>query len=325
MDDLDFWHRIERRLDTSCPAWRARVDSFGQIAAGERRRAGGAWSDNDVLEALVLAVLSANVDWAKVEAIRSGLDELFQGFDLLAYAALSEDEISTKFLPWFEARKAGSRNLRSNLVNLVGAARRLLQHARAHGTAESYFTGVVQRHSQGDPKRAAILLGHGTEHKLPSLGVPLAAETLRNLGFDVAKPDRHVMRAVGCFGLGDFGAWSADAARRAGWKPPSPSCKHQMTAMAAVDRLAKAVRERVVLVDTAIWQLGAKSGAHLSNADLECLADRSQDGLVALLESWMLEDESEQRETLAHLTRALDQNRHGARRLFPEALKGKTW
>ena len=326
MDHLDLWHRIERRLDTSCPAWRERIDDFDQIAAGERRRAGEAWSDNDVLEALVLAVLSANVDWAKVEGVRSELGELFRGFDLAAYAALSEGEVDAEFVPWFEARRAGSMNLRRNLVYLIQAARRLEWHARDNGTAESYFTDVVQRQSQGDPKRAAILLGHHPAHKLPSLGVPLAAETLRNLGFDVAKPDRHVMRAVGCFGLGDFGAWSADAARRTGKKPPNPTCKRQMTAMTVVEQLANAVHERVVFVDTAIWQLCAKSGAHLSNADLERLAERdSQDGLLALLESWMAEDEAEQRETLDHLTRALDQNRHGARKLFPETLKGKTW
>ncbi len=326
MDNLELWHRIEGRLDSSCSAWRERIDSFGQIEAGERRRAGGACSDDAVFEALVLAVVSANNDWAKVEAIRPGLGELFQGFDLSAYAALSEDAISKDFVPWFKVRKAGSMNLRNNLIYLIHAARRLVQHVRDNGTAESYFTGIVQRQSQGDVKRAAVLLGHGSEHKLPSLGVALAAETLRNLGFDVAKPDRHVMRAVGCFGLGDFGAWSADAGRRTGRQPPNPSCKHQMIAMTAVEQLAASVRERVVLVDTAIWQLCAKSGAHLTNAELERLADRpSQDGLLALLESWMAEDGVEQRETLAHIVQSLDENRSGARKLFPEALKGKTW
>ena len=65
---------------------------------------------------------------------------------------------------------------------------------------------------------------------------------------------------------------------------------------------------------------------NLDNADLEELARGDNGhGLVALLESWMQEDPTEQRETLAHLIQALDEDRPSDRKLFPKALKGKTW
>ena len=93
----------------------------------------------------------------------------------------------------------------------------------------------------------------------------------------------------------------------------------------AIEDLAHNAQEQVILVDTAIWLLCAKSGLNLGNADLAQLAGTTTDGLVALIESWMQEDPTEQRETFDHLVRGLNENRRGGRELFPEALKGKTW
>lgn len=68
------------------------------------------------------------------------------------------------------------------------------------------FTSLVDPWD-GGPKQAVMLLGSQGEYKLPSFGVALAAEALKNLGFDVAKPDRHLTRAVGSFGLVRINRW----------------------------------------------------------------------------------------------------------------------
>lgn len=47
--------------------------------------------------------------------------------------------------------------------------------------------------------------------------------------------------------------------------------------------------------------------------------------LGALIRSWMDEGTREQRETIEHLVRALDEDRLSDRKLFPEELKGKSW
>ena len=48
--------------------------------------------------------------------------------------------------------------------------------------------------------------------------------------------------------------------------------------------------------------------------------------LGTLIRSWTDEgDPEEQRETIEHLVRALDENRLSNRKLFPEELKGKSW
>ena len=48
--------------------------------------------------------------------------------------------------------------------------------------------------------------------------------------------------------------------------------------------------------------------------------------LGAMIRSWTKEDDAgEQRETLQHLVRSLDEDRFSNRKLFPEELKGKSW
>ena len=293
--------------------------------------AGRIWSDDEVFEAVLLAVLSSNTDWSRIESVQAELSDLFSGFSLKSYASLADARIGDRFLPWFKARKAASIALGQDLVNLIGAARILLEYSRNHGAADSYFTSLMQR-CDGDPKLAALRLGCRGVDKLPSLGVPLAAEALKNLGFDVAKPDRHLMRAIGSFRLVHFGRWTDTGAWRQGRATPVPTPKRQLLAMTAVQEIAQATDERVVLVDNAIWLLCAKSELYLTNRLLAELADQGEpqddvaEGLGGLLQSWMNDESAEeQRETLEYLLHALDEDRLSDRKLFPKELKGKTW
>ena len=332
MNKRILWNNIETRLEYRLPKWRNRADEMRQLAAVEERFAGRTWSDDKVFEALLTAVLSANTDWSKIEGVQAELSELFSGFSLERYAVLSDAEIACCFPPWFTERKAGSMTLARNLVNLAATARILLDYSRTHGTADCYFTSLMHR-CGGDPKLAALRLGCQGEYKLPSLGVALAAEALKNLGFDVAKPDRHVMRAVGSFGLVHFSRWTGSSNGRIGRATPvSTSKKSLLAVMTAVQDIAEAVDERVVLVDNAIWMLCARSRLHLTNPELAEIARGSDspehraEGLGGLIRSWMEEKNAEeQRETIEYLVRALDEDRLSGRKLFPEDLEGTSW
>ncbi len=45
----------------------------------------------------------------------------------------------------------------------------------------------------------------------------------------------------------------------------------------------------------------------------------------ALLQSWLEEDQEEQRATFEYLVRSLDEDRPSQRKLFPQAMKGISW
>ena len=229
------WEKIESRLDSSHEGWRDRVDEFGQTNAVKRRSVGQAWNDGETFEATLMAVLSNNTDWSKIQRVRADLPSVFSGFSLRHYAGLSENDIS-RIESWFRDRRAGSMTLKRDLFNLVHTARRLLEYSRVHGSAEAYFVSLV-RQLDNDPVRAALRLGtQGDKYKLPALGVPLAAEALKNLGFDLAKPDRHITRAVASFGLVDFGSW----AERTHRTPPKKVS--DLEVMEAVQRIGEAAR-----------------------------------------------------------------------------------
>lgn len=324
------WQNIESRLDSELSGWRERINDFGQVKAVEDRRSGRkkTWTDDEVFEALLMSVLSANTNWERIESVQPDLKTLLSGFGLEAYAKRRKSYIVEVLVPWFEERRAGSPNLEKNLILLISAARILSEHSRKHGAAESYFTNLMKQHGN-DPKQVALCVGkRGSKHKLPALGIALAAEALKNLGFDVAKPDRHVRRAVAAFGLADFQAVDT------GYKPPPETVGNQWQTMKLVEDIAHASGELVAFLDNAIWMLGAEEplGLHLENRQLAELAgneqtrQKDQSGLLALLDSWMKEgDAEEQRETLEYLIRAMDENRPEGYKLFPPELKGKTW
>ena len=266
MNLLALWRRIEARLYDHDLAWRLEIEEMGQVQAVRDRTMGESWSDDAVFEALLLAVLSAHTQWSSVENVLRIRKLRFPGYGLDAYARLSPSNVRDKLVPWFEAREVGSNSLPRNLTQLIETTRILAAHARKHGSADSYFTALMRQNGK-DPKQVALLLGNArSKFKLPGFGIALAAEALKNLGYDVSKPDRHVQRAVAAFGLADNGP-GGDR-----YQSPSKTIRGQLSAMRAVEEIAGAAGEYIVFVDNAIWLLGSTSGLHMTNAKLATLA-----------------------------------------------------
>ncbi len=269
--DIALWRAIENELDRALPRWHEMIDGFGQVAAVNRRTAGTSWTDYEVFEALLCAVLTNSTDYAKVQAVLPDLRLRFSNFNLSAYAKLTNDEVEREYVSWFLARRAGSLTLKRSLLSLIATAGILQRWSETHSCAEHYFLEVI-RSSGGDVKRAAVALGaYASPKKLPGLGVPIAAESLRNMGFDLCKPDRHLCRAAGSFGLVEFRRWP----NRDGTAAPQANSEEMWLTMAAVETLASTAGRRVTYVDTAIWLLCARMGLYMSNSRLAHLASRA--------------------------------------------------
>ncbi|MCC6680219.1 MAG: hypothetical protein IT445_04870 [Phycisphaeraceae bacterium] len=259
------WSRIEGCLNAGLTEWRTRIVQLDQVTAIEARERGRVWTDNECFEGLVRSVLSNSTDWAKVEAVLPEMGSLFHGFDLRWYAQVSPSYVGKTVIPWFMAHRAGSLTLDRDLKNLILAAQKLVDYSKKHGSLEKYFTAMFNACKQ-DAKAVAVLLGSSASRdKLPTLGIPLAAEFLKNIGYDVSKPDRHICRAVGCFGWIRFTKWPD----KTGTKAPKVTESELQSVMRIMEVFAKHVCMRTTFVDNAVWLLCAKSGLYMTN---DCLA-----------------------------------------------------
>lgn len=246
--------------------WRERVVGLDQLSKATKRIDGILFSDADVFEALLKSVLSNSTDWSRVKRIEEELSDLFFGFSLDAYAQADSHYVDNKLIPRFRSVKAGSMTLAADLKRLTDAARLLSNHAKKSGSADHFFDCVIGE-ANGDLIHAVELLGTpASQYKIPGMGIPLAAETMKNLGYEVAKPDRHICRAVACWQLVSFRdkQWSA----RGDFGAPQSKPSELIETMQTIESLAIANSLTPSFVDQAIWLLCAKSGCHVTNEEL---------------------------------------------------------
>ena len=269
VSEQELWDRITKHLTTFLPTWRSRIAEFGQVTAVERRLNGDRWSDNEVFEGIVLGLLSNSIDWAKIQAVRPNLSGPFVGFSPAEYEKLDDGGVG-RLITWFSDHGATLPYNGESLRRLRQTAAQLCTYSREHGCIERFLDELFQANG-ADAKRLALALGGaGSVHKLAGLGIPLVAEALKNIGYDLAKPDRHINRAAACFGIVQFPRWRDASARKA----PMLSQADLLTVMQAMEMFSRKVGQLVTFVDNAVWLLCAKSGLWMSNADLVALSSK---------------------------------------------------
>jgi hypothetical protein len=215
----------------------------------------------------VLGLLSNSIDWAKIQAVRAQLSAAFLGFSLAEYRKL-DDESVRRLITWFSNHGATLPYNGKSLYTLRQTATQLCAYSGQRGSLEQFLDDLFQANS-ADAKRLAVALGGtGSVHKLAGLGIPLVAESLKNIGYDLAKPDRHINRAAVCLGMVTFPRWHDRGARNT----PTLTQADLETVMQAMERFSRGVGKPAAFVDNAVWLLGAKSGLWMSNQDLLSLA-----------------------------------------------------
>jgi endonuclease III len=256
----EIWVRLQSRMTKWCATWRDHVSETAVPSETLRKRmAGSVFSDEEVFEALVLAILSNQTDWRTIKNVRHELKDRFDGYDFREYGKRSDEQIEP-LVSWFKERRAGSQTRRNDLRRLRDTAKLL---GETNSMLDLHFIRCIEQH-ENNPHLAVFALGRESGWKLPGFGPALSAEALRNLGYDIAKPDRHVLRAVGQWGLVEFKRWTDKSNRRA---PPASDLELQL-AMDAIRDFAVAVGERVTFTDSVIWTACAKGGAWLTNDEL---------------------------------------------------------
>lgn len=263
----NLWSAILAHLNATVPDWQDKIVALDQLSQLEKRKNSLPFSDDQIFEGMLKAVLSNSTNWEKVMAYMPELPSMFDAYSLAAYAAKDEDHVKNRLLPWFKHRKAATVTLRSGLLRLLKTAVKLQDRVKIHGTADSYFDAVLSAAKQDQIQAVALLGTARTDFKLDGMGIPLAAEAMKNIGYDVAKPDRHICRALGCFGLVSYRSWADQSATKA----PLASPEELIETMRAIEAWAKLIGYPASYVDQVIWLLCAKMGSYLTNAQLKSL------------------------------------------------------
>lgn len=171
----------------------------------DKRNNGGIFTINDHIRALVYSMLSSGIVWKRVEKgidIKTGrikpIDDIFHNYDVDYILQCNPDQLAD------EIKNLGcaSQSTRKQMKALVSQnIYKLIKYEKEYGSIDSYYRKFIEQ-----DKTLKILVEQladsKSENKFEEMAEALVAEYLKNVGYDIAKPDRHIRRILGSKILG---------------------------------------------------------------------------------------------------------------------------
>lgn len=172
----------------------------------DRRNVGDKFYIQDHIRAMVYSMISSGAPWKRVEENLdpvtgkiTKLDNAFQNYDLEFLQNQSPDQLirliaGCQFQSIYT--KAQMKALKVNIS-------KFLKWETTYGSIDAYYQTIIEK--DGFLVLLKAISAYGSAAKLTQLGPALAAEYLRNVGYDMPKPDRHITRILGstCLGLSE--------------------------------------------------------------------------------------------------------------------------
>lgn len=165
-----------------------------------KRKQGGNFELSDHIRAMVYSMLSSRTEWAKIQPhIESGeIDKIFCNF-------LSDKLLQCKseeLLDQLKEIRCASLSTRKQMKALLDVnIETLCKIEDTYNGIDNFYQQIVS--IDGTYKNLLLLLANKDSlYKLREMDAPLVAEYLRNVGYDLCKPDRHICRILGCEVLG---------------------------------------------------------------------------------------------------------------------------
>ena len=171
----------------------------------DKRENGGTFTIQDHIRAMVYSMLTSGAPWNRVEPsidIETGrvllIDEIFYQYDI-------DTLLNTDPMYLFERvkqHKLGTQYIKNQMVALIGTnIGKMLSLEKEYGSIDNFYQNFIDT----DPTLKTlvkVLSAEGKPHKYAQMGEALTAEYLKNVGYDIAKPDRHICRILGGEHLG---------------------------------------------------------------------------------------------------------------------------
>lgn len=171
----------------------------------ESREQGYEFSITEHIRGMVYSMLSSGITWERVE---SGIDES-------TGRILPIDELFHQYSPEYlldctpdfltdgvKALRCGSQSTRKQMAALLqNNIPKLQKIENEFGSIDACFARIIDEDST---KKLLVrkLSAPSDDLKMTQMGEALIAEYLRNVGYDMAKPDRHIRRILGKDTLG---------------------------------------------------------------------------------------------------------------------------
>ena len=171
----------------------------------KKREKGGTFSINEHICAMLYSMLSSGSVWERLENhidSETGritvIDEIFCQYDPDVLLKSSSEKLCNSVQNLHCASPYTLKQIRALIEVNIG---RMLDLEEKHGSIDNFYRKFID--IDGSLKTLVLILSTlNSPFKFEQMGEALTAEYLRNVGYDMAKPDRHIIRFLGSGVLG---------------------------------------------------------------------------------------------------------------------------
>lgn len=171
----------------------------------DKRNSNYTFSLNDHIRAMVYSLLSSSVVWDRIENqidLETGkilsVDEIFHQYDVDYLMTCDPDKLRDEIK---ELHCASFSTLKQMTALINVNIKKLLDIEKQYGNIDTYYQMFIDK--DNSMKTLIKQLSNPTsKDKFVQMSEALNAEYLKNVGYDIAKPDRHIKRILGSKILG---------------------------------------------------------------------------------------------------------------------------
>lgn len=182
----------------------------------EKRKSGHKFTLSEHVQAMVYSQLSGMKNWSQIELHIKELDKIFCDYDIDKLTKKSPADLSNEI----KGLKCGNMSIDSQMKALLDNIKLLKKIQEKNGSIDAFYNEQIDAAPSNEYpfKKLIKMLSDGdSNYKLKEMGIALVAEYLRNVGYDISKPDRHVVRLLGPNGL-DIHQNKNEASDKARWE-----------------------------------------------------------------------------------------------------------
>lgn len=171
----------------------------------DKRNNGECFSVNDHICAMVYSMLSSGVPWERVEkgidnttGKITSIDKIFHQYDLEYILKCTPERLNNEIK---EIHCASQYTLKQMHALINTNIPKLIKLAKEYGSIDDFYSYIV---NDDNSKKTLVLVlsDRHSIYKYEQMCEALVAEYLKNVGYAIAKPDRHICRILGSEILG---------------------------------------------------------------------------------------------------------------------------